>query len=305
MSTQPEMQVLRASREDSWGDGKGADSWYGISVAVGNYGIAPANTVDRPRKSEGTWEQSRAKRTEMAVAGPWIPQVYPELAEWLMDTFYYRDANGNMYSYVTEWKTPSVETRRHIGIMVNRARIESRSGGEFMLTLDCLAKNELGSEDSVTDFTTPSFPSMQPYYFLDLGGTGFIKYGAQGAEADIDTVRGFIIEVNNNLEPGPYKGEPPILDSLKPGAQQVTVEIADELHSNDYRRDVRDWRPRGFSAKWVHRSGSTIQIDIPQIEADTSEETAENIVMTNPRYTARKKDASTAAITITVSYASA
>jgi len=299
---QPEMQVLRMAREATWGGGydAGTDTWKGISVPTGGYGIEPQNTVDRPRKSEGTVQQTRARRTEMPVGGDVRPQVFPSIAQFLMDMFHYRDANGGMYSYVAEWKTPDVESRRHVGIMVDRARIEARTGGELVLTLTCIAKNELGAEDGVTDFTTPTFPTTVSYYFLDAQNAGaWLKYD----DVAHATIRGFVIEEMNNLERGPYAGDPPVITSLKPGAQDTTLEITDELLDNDYRRDVRDFRQPSFDAKFVHPTGASIRFQIPLMEADQASESAENIVMTNPRYTARKSG-SNDQMTITVEDAS-
>lgn len=285
--TQPEMQFLRMAREASWGGGYAAltDAWKGISVPVGGYTLSPANTVDRPRKSEGTVQQTRARRTEMAVRGQIRPQVFPTLAQWIFDAMTYRDANGGMYSYVGQWGTPSVETRQHVGIMIDRARIECRTGTELNLSWDVICKNEEGLEDSIADFAVPSYPTAVAYYFLDLANAGaFLKYN----DGTVDTIRGFSIEIANNLDPGPFKGDPPILSSLKPGAQDVKLEITDELINTSYRRDVRDFRTATFDAKFVHPTGASIRIYLPLIEADESPDDHQNIVLTNPKYTARK-----------------
>lgn len=290
MSTQPEMQYLRMAQEASWGAGKDASfDWQGVSVPVGGYNPNPVNEVDTPRKSEGTYQQTRYRRTGMDVTGDFTPQLFPDNAQFILDMALRRDANGNLQSYVAEWCTPGGETRRHTGIMVARARFECRTGGEFVLSFDLVVKDELGADDGVTSFAIPSFPTTVAYYFIDLGGSSaWLKY--DGVQKD--TMRGFMIEVDNNLDIGPRKTDAttghPIIQSCRTGAQDVTVELDDEVTGYEYRQDVRDFLDTSLDVKFEHPTAATVRLYLPLLKADQSPDSHDNIVTTQPRLTAYK-----------------
>lgn len=104
--------------------------------------------------------------------------------------------------------------RRFIGGKVNRAGFEAREGDFLKMSIDeiaflSLAHNISGEtfySSGVTDISSMSYPTTQPYLFsyggLSLGGTGFAR------------IRAFRLDVDNGMEPKYYVTQSSVTSQL-------------------------------------------------------------------------------------------
>jgi len=254
---------VRACREATWGQCPPSPQWHCIPVFADGYTVKAADRKLRPRTLVGGWQRSVHLSYLQVVEGRWSALLYPEVAEFLLDMALER-TGGQLHSYCVDHYTPP-DPRRHLGCMVESARLECSGRGSAVLWHMALRGRQEQENDALSeeDF---DYSGLTPVPFCFQGAT------LQMDASPVGDVEACTITVRNNLRAGPSSGG--LLAYLIAGQRAVSLELTKLNDSDLFNAAIRSGGTLSFSAVLSHPSGWELGIQLPRLYVDESAEPA-------------------------------
>ena len=277
---------MRFVVETDFGQCPGAPDWASIPILEDGMKLKATSPRYRPDTDYGgDFRRHVHVCHQLVVEGDIVTHPWPEVAEFLLHMALDRDADHDLTSYCIDHYTPA-DPRRYLGAVVERLTIAATGTGnaDVRFTLGMVAKLEEEHNALVEGDFDFSGLTMVPFMFRDAA----LRL-AGGLVIDIDD---FTLTVENNVARGPNvatAGTDQGTVAYVFGQQRaISLELGKLNRDDRFNELIRDCGSISFEANFAHPDGHLLQIQLPVIYPEESDEdgTPSQVAKERPRFEA-------------------
>ena len=254
---------LRASREATFGVVNPSPSWQVLPILGDGYKLFDSSPRFVPETNVGGWREQVGIHHQHEIAGAHTMLAWPTPTCFVLSAALDRDADGDVYSYTHDYYSPA-DPRRALGAVVESLAIRVSGTGDSDVQIEATWRAKRQNENDAL--------SEDDYDYSALAGVPFMF---RDARLEINTVHvidvsAFTLNLSNNIDVGPNVGG--YVAYLIAGRREITLDVSKANISQQMADLIRDGGSISFEADFVHPEGHRLQIQLPVLAVETSDE---------------------------------
>ncbi len=261
---------VRISQEAAFGEVNGAADWQAVPILGDGFKLKGSSPRFFPETNLASYRRM-AIAHQLVVEGALTTLAWVDFIDYLLAMALTRDANGDLYSYTFDHYTPT-DPRRLLGAVAESLTLRVTGTGDADVQVELALRAKLEAENDALDTGDFDYSSLVcvPFAFRD-------------ARIEIDTVHvtdveAWTLTVNNAVSQGPMirtaGTDFGTVAYLVAGRREISLDLTDVDNDARFNEAIRSGDPLSFTADFFHPLGHLLQIQLPLLAVEESDESA-------------------------------